>query len=74
MESLGHSVTAGDNFYIHLETESAEEAEGLFDALSDGGEIEMPLADTGWAEKFGMCTDKFGVQWMMNYPGNTAEA
>ena len=74
LESFGQSVRAGNDFYINLETESAEETKRLFDALSDDGDIEMPLADTGWAEKFGMCTDKFGVQWMMNYPGDAAEA
>lgn len=74
LESFGQSVTAGNNFYINLETESAEETKRLFNALSDGGEIEMPLQDTGWAEKFGMCTDQFGVQWMVNYPGDTAGA
>lgn len=74
LESFGPSVTTGDNFYINLETESAEETERLFSALSEDGDIEMTLQDTGWAEQFGMCTDKFGVQWMVNYPGDTADA
>lgn len=69
LESFGQSVRAGNDFYINLETESAEETERLFEALSEGGDIEMPLQNTGWAEKFGMCTDPFGVQWMVNYPG-----
>ena len=50
--------------------ESAQEAEKLFNALSGGGEIAMPLAQTEWAEKYGICTDKFGVGWMVNYTGN----
>lgn len=70
MESFGQKLTAGNNFSITLESDSAEEAEKLFDALADGGNVGMPLAKTEWAEKYGMCTDKFGVQWMVNYAGD----
>jgi PhnB protein len=70
LESFGQELTMGNNFHITLEPESAEEAEKLFNALSDGGKVGMPLAKTEWAEKYGMCTDKFGVQWMVNYTGN----
>lgn len=69
LESLGHELTPGNNFSITLETESVEEAEELFDALSDGGEVTMPLAETEWAEEFGMCTDRYGIQWQFNYTG-----
>ncbi|MEX0771855.1 MAG: VOC family protein [Balneolales bacterium] len=67
LESMGHSLTAGNNFYINLETESEEETERLFNDLSAGGEIEMPLQDTGWAKKFGMFADKFGIRWMVYF-------
>ncbi len=70
LESMGHTITAGNNFSITLETDTAEEAEELFNKLSDGGNVMMPLAETEWAEKYGMCTDKFGIQWMFNYTGN----
>lgn len=50
LESMGQSLEAGNNFYITLEAESAEEAEKLFNALSAGGQIEMPLQKTEWAE------------------------
>lgn len=70
LESFGQELTVGNNFSITLETDTAEEAEELFNKLSDGGDVEMPLAETEWAEKYGMCTDKFGVQWMVNYTGN----
>lgn len=70
LDSFGTSLTVGNNFYITLEPESAEDAERLFGALSAGGRIEMPLEKTEWAEKFGQCADKFGVQWMINYTGN----
>ncbi|MEX1212642.1 MAG: VOC family protein [Balneolaceae bacterium] len=65
LESMGHQLKVGNHFYINLETESEEETDRLFYALSDGGEIEMPLQSTGWAKKFGMLKDKFGIQWMV---------
>jgi PhnB protein len=70
LDSFGQKLTAGNNFSITLETDSAEEAEQLFNALADRGKAEMPLAKTEWAEKYGMCTDQFGVQWMVNYTGD----
>lgn len=70
LESQGRSLTVGNNSYISLELDSGEEAERLFDALTAGGRIEMPLQRTEWAEKFGMCADRFGVQWMFDYAGS----
>lgn len=70
LESQGQSLTVGNNFYIALEVESEEEAEKLFNTLSAGGRIEMPLQKTEWSEKYGICADKFGVQWMVSYTGN----
>jgi PhnB protein len=64
------TLTNGTNFYVYLEAESAEEAERAFAALSEGGRVEMPLRKTGWAEKYGMCSDRFGVQWMLGYTGD----
>lgn len=43
---------------------SAAEADKLFNALADGGRVEMPLCETFFAEKFGMLADKFGVSWL----------
>jgi len=63
------AFVVGTNSYIYLETSSAEEAGRVFDALSSGGRIEMELAPTEWAEKYGCCTDRFGVQWMVAYTG-----
>lgn len=67
LEFMGQKLETGNNFYINLETESEEETERLFSKLSAGGAIEMPLEHTGWAKKFGMVKDKFGVQWMIYY-------
>lgn len=67
LESLGHKVNIGNNIHLSLEAESKEEAEKLFNGLSAGGKVTMPLADAFWSAYFGMLTDKFGVQWMVNY-------
>jgi len=67
LESMGHTLTTGNNFQLSVGTESREEADALFNGLSEGGTIEMPLEDTFWGAYFGMFTDKFGVKWMINY-------
>jgi PhnB protein len=66
----GQRLTVGNNFYVALNPETADEAERVFAALSAGGRVEMPLQRTEWAEKHGSCTDRFGVQWMVTYAGN----
>ena len=38
----------------------------VFDALAEGGQVQMPMQKTFWAEAFGMVKDKFGVKWMVN--------
>lgn len=65
-ESMGFKVTSGNNVYINLEPDSRTEARKLFDALSAGGKVEMPLQEVFWGDYFGSCTDKFGVRWMVN--------
>ena len=57
----------GNNFSLSLNANSREEAEKLFNALSEGGMVKMPLEDTFWGAYFGMWTDKFGINWMVNY-------
>ncbi|AZR36373.1 glyoxalase [Xanthomonas vasicola] len=42
------------------------EAERAYATLAEGGQIQMPFGETFWAEGFGMCTDRFGVQWLVN--------
>jgi PhnB protein len=63
-------LKVGNNSYITIEAESVEEADRLFDGLSAGGRVEMPLQQTQWAEKYGICIDRYGVQWMIDYTGN----
>ena len=70
LESMGQSLTTGNNFYLSISTESEEEANKLFNGLSAGGRITMPMEKTFWGAYFGMLNDKFGVQWMVNYDLN----
>lgn len=65
-ESMGFHVNFGNNVYINLEPDTREETKRLFDALSGGGKVTMELQDMFWGAYYGSCTDKFGVQWMVN--------
>ena len=61
------SYKEGNNFSISINTESREEADKLFNGLSEEGKVTMPMSDTFWGAYFGMFTDKFGINWMVNY-------
>ena len=67
LESMRHEIKPGNNFSISISTESREETEKIFNGLSTGGKVTMPLAKTFWSEYFGMCVDKFGILWMVNF-------
>lgn len=67
LPSMGHQLVAGNNNYISIFTDSREEADRLFDALSVGAEIEMAMKDQFWGDYFGSFKDKYGVCWMINY-------
>lgn len=60
----------GNNFSISINAESQEEADRLFNGLSQGGKVTMPLANTFWGDYFGMWTDKFGINWMVSFNTN----
>ena len=64
----GGEATIG-GFQICITDSSADEVERLFDELKAGGSTQMPLGKTFWSPLFGMCTDKFGVGWMVGVPG-----
>lgn len=70
LRSQGHRLTQGNSSYLTIEAESGPEADRLFNALSAGGEVEMPLGRTEWAERFGSCIDRYGVRWMVDYTGS----
>ena len=57
----------GNNNYISLTPTSREEADRLFNELSAGGEVEMPMEEMFWGDYFGSFRDKFGIYWMINY-------
>ncbi len=57
----------GNNVSLSVGADSKEEADRIFSGLANGGEITMPLSDAFWGAYFGMCKDKFGIQWMVNY-------
>jgi PhnB protein len=65
--SMGQKFVKGNNNYISLHPKSREEADRLFNGLSAGGEIEMPMEDQFWGDYFGSFIDKFGVCWMINF-------
>lgn len=65
-QSMGFTVTPGNNIYINLEPDTRTETDRLFRALSAGGKVEMHLQEMFWGGYFGSCTDKYGVQWMFN--------
>jgi PhnB protein len=57
----------GNNFHICLQADSEKEADNLFASLAEDGMIEMPMNKTFWGAYFGMCKDKFGLLWMINF-------
>lgn len=61
------ATNPGNNFMVTLDTSSEEETTQLFNALSEGGTVMMPLGQQFWSAYFGMVTDKFGIQWMLSY-------
>jgi PhnB protein len=67
IKSQGHVLTQGNSNYISVSPDSREEAERIFNGLSEGGKIEMPLEDMFWGDYFGSFQDKYGIFWMINY-------
>ncbi len=65
-ESMGFKVNFGNNIYINLEPDTKEEADRLFNALSEGGKVEMKMQEMFWGAYFGSLKDKYGVLWMVN--------
>lgn len=69
MASDGCGSNSGfEGFSLSLTLPDAEEAGRVFDSLSEGGQVTMPLGKTFWSPLFGMVTDRFGVNWMITLP------
>jgi PhnB protein len=64
------AVVNGTNYSISIGADSEEEATRIFNGLSAGGTVTMPLAKMFWGALFGMFNDKFGIHWMVNYDYN----
>ncbi len=66
-DMMRDKATIGDNVGVSLNCESEEEIRTIFDKLSVGGEIFMPVEDAFWGALFGVVTDKYGIEWMLNF-------
>jgi PhnB protein len=64
------NYTQGNNFALSINAGNKEEADKIFNELSAGGHVTMPMAVTFWGSYFGMFTDKFGINWMMSVENN----
>lgn len=68
VEGFGPPVTWGNNFHVSVVAKDKAEADRAFAALANGGKVTMPLGNAPWGPYFGMCVDRFGVQWMVSLP------
>ncbi|GAB4093017.1 VOC family protein [Flaviaesturariibacter terrae] len=66
--SMGRVDENENRSKIAITAQSREEADKLFTGLSAGGTIEMPIGDSPWGSYFGMFRDKFGIEWMVDFP------
>jgi PhnB protein len=69
-KEMGFTLTQGNNMHICIEPETREEATRIFEELSAGGNVTMPLQDMFFGSYFGEMTDKYGINWMINYQNN----
>lgn len=69
-EQMGKHNEMETRTKISIGAESKEEADHIFNGLSKGGQIEMPIADSPWGSYFGMFRDKFGIEWMVDFDPN----
>ena len=66
-EFMGKHNENDNRSKISISAESKEEADQLFNGLSSGGNVEMPIADSPWGSYFGMFRDKYGIEWMVDF-------
>lgn len=67
LKSFGQELVQGNNVYISVHPTSREEADRIFNALSVGGDVEMPIDDQMWGDYYGSLRDTFGVMWMVSH-------
>ena len=68
-DGCGGDSSKFDGFRLALSLANEKDAKRAFDALADGGSVQMPLAKTFWSPCYGMVTDRFGLGWMVMVPG-----
>lgn len=66
-KEMGFTVVQGNNMHISIEPETREEAKRIFDELSAGGNVSVPLQDMYWGAYFGSFKDRYGINWMGNH-------
>ena len=66
-ESMGQVNENENRSKIYIRAESKEEADKLFNGLSAGGKVEVPIGESPWGSSFGMFRDKFGIEWMVDF-------
>lgn len=67
LDAMGGSFVPGNNFSLSLHPDSEELSDKLFNKLSAGGNVIVPMSKAPWGDYFGMFTDKFGMKWMINH-------
>ena len=68
----GTAHSPGNDIALSLSGDDAEQLRRWWEQLSEGGEVTVPLEKQMWGDVFGMCTDRFGVSWMVNIAGEAA--
>jgi PhnB protein len=71
---MGPKRAEGNNISISVHPDSKQEADRIFNALAQGGTITMPIANQFWGDYFGSLTDRFGINWMVNYSAVAAQS
>jgi PhnB protein len=66
----GQNIVVGNNITISINADNKEQADTFYKSLSEGGNANMPMDQTFWGDYFGMCTDKFGINWMISFNEN----
>jgi PhnB protein len=66
-EHMGRTNEHENRSKISINVESKEEADTLFNGLSEGGTVEFPIGDSPWGSYFGMFRDKYGIEWMVDF-------
>ncbi len=69
----GTEHASGNDMAISLSGDDADELRGYWEKLSEGGNVTMPLEKQMWGDEFGMCTDRFGIPWMVDIVSQQTE-